>query len=444
MAAGADPARPPKADAPLTRFQLVTMMLCILINVCDGLDTSATAVAAPAIIADWHIKASTLGLALSAGAAGLMLGALVIAPLADRFGRRTIILACTFIGAIAMIGIGFCNSVAALVLLRLLTGLSVGALVPSLTVMVIEYSNETRGNLFLALVHIGFALGAALGGALGAALLGSHGWRAIYLAAGLITGGVAIAATILLPESLQFLLARRPRNALARANVILRRLGRPVLDVLPLAGPDTKRPPIELAAIVQGPLRTATLLLWTASFMRYFVSYFLTGWKPQVLVIAGFKAQAAAAVSIATSFSASVGVLTMGLVARRLGPQRATAATFFLCAISLVSFGFVTAPIALVFFAMLSMFAAEAAFTGMMITSVRLYPDAVRGTGVGFTVGVGRLGAIAGPYIGGVAIGLGFAKSAYFPLYAAAAVIGGVAILLVGVAGRARFKRVAG
>ncbi|HWL47042.1 MAG TPA: MFS transporter [Sphingomonadaceae bacterium] len=428
--------KPLLADAPLSLFQIAVVTLCVLINICDGLDTTATAYAAPALIEDWALAPRTMGLILSAGAAGLMLGALLIAPLADRFGRRPIVLWATTASALAMLAIAASTSWEALLILRFLSGLAIGALVPSLSVIVIEFSNETRGNLFLAFVHIGFAIGAILGAAVGAGLIESYGWRGIYLTAGLITTAIAVAAFVLLPESLHFLLTRQPPNALSRANTILRRLRQPPLAALPPRPEAPSRSPLAIGAILSAPMRAATLFLWLASFMRYFVSYFLTSWKPQVLVLAGFTGQAAIAVGMATSFAAILGVLTIGILATRLGAQRATAGTFLLCALALIGFAWVTTPVPLILFAMLSMFAIEAAFTGVLISSNRLYPARARSTGVGFTVGVGRLGAIAGPYAGGVLIGLGFDKAAYYPLYAVAAVIGAAAILLAGLRSR--------
>ncbi|BAI95038.1 MFS transporter [Sphingobium sp. TA15] len=422
--------RPLLADAPLSAFQIAVVALCVLINICDGLDTTATAYAAPAILKDWRLAPQTMGLILSAGAAGLMLGAILIAPLADRFGRRPIVLAAATTSAVAMIAISASTNWETLLLFRFLAGLAIGALVPSLSVIVVEFSNETRGNFFLACVHIGFAIGAMIGAAIGAALLGAHGWRSIYLVAGLITGAVAVAAFVLLPESLHFLLNRQPANALARANAILRRLKQPELAALPPVPERPSRSPLAIGAILSGPLRSATLFLWLASFMRYFVSYFLTSWKPQVLVLAGFKGQAAVAVGMATSFAAILGVLAIGTLAARLGSRRATAGALLLCAVGLMGFAWVSSPVTLILFAMLSMFSIEAAFTGMLITSNRLYPDHARSTGVGLAVGMGRVGAIAGPYAGGVLIGLGLDKSAYYPLYAVAALIGAGAILL--------------
>jgi AAHS family 4-hydroxybenzoate transporter-like MFS transporter len=416
-------------DGPLTWWQIVVVVLCVMANICDGLDTTSIAYAAPVLLRDWNIAPEAFGIVLSAGAFGMLVGAIFIAPQADKIGRRTIILAALTTSSIGMFGLTLSQTLTQLMVFRFVVGMCVGALLPSLSIMVVEFSNEKRGNLFLALVHIGFAIGAILGAAIGSAVVEEYGWRAIFLTAAIITSITTISCYAALPESVNFLLARQPANALARANKIRVRFGLAPLSELPPKAPVRARRFSNVAAILAPDLIRATLLLWLASFTRFFISYFLTGWKPQVLVMAGFADRAAIAVGMATSAAASVGVLCMGLFAAKIGAARATGLMFFVCAIALLSFGFTEAPIPLVLLAAVCMFTIEAAFTGILITSTRFYSVENRSTGVGFTVGIGRIGAIVGPYVGGALIGMGLDRSTYFPVYASAAIIGAIAIV---------------
>ncbi|MCM8732047.1 MFS transporter [Hephaestia sp. GCM10023244] len=416
---------------PLRRWQIITLVLCVLINISDGLDTSSVAYAAPSILREWGVGARAMGLVFSVGAAGLVCGALFIAPQADRVGRRTIILGAVAANSLSMLATAFIHSVELLLLLRFVTGLGIGALVPSLSVMVVEFSTERRGNIFLALVHVGFAIGAMLGAAVGALLIGPFGWQAIFIFAGLVSLVLTIVAFWLLPESLNFLLTRQPRNALARANILLARLGEPPLDALPPREAEGKRRAGLLHTILAPRYRTLTLLLWLAAFSRYFVSYFLTQWKPQILVLAGVTPELAIASGIVTGGAAILGALLMGTVAATVGARRATCASFMLCAASLVLFGVVEAePVLLLAVAGLALFAIEATFTGVVITSTRFYPPEFRTTGVGFTIGVGRFGAIAGPYLGGALLAMGLDRSFVYPVYAAVCGVGAVAIMI--------------
>jgi benzoate transport len=416
-------------DGPLTFWQIAVVSLCVLANICDGLDTTSIAYAAPSLLREWSISPQSFGIVLSAGAFGMLVGSILVAPQADKVGRRTIILAATTISSICMFGMAASQNLPQLLVCRFLVGISVGALVPSLSIMVVEFSNEKRGNLFLSLVHIGFALGAIVGAAIGATVVDAYGWRAIFLTAAIITSITTVACYAILPESVNFLLARQPPNALARANKIRERFGEPPLTELPPRPEAKVRTFSSVAAIFSPLLLRATLLLWVASFSRFFISYFLTGWKPQVLVMAGFTNRAAIAVGMATSAAASVGVLFMGLFAAKIGSARATAIMLASCAAALLAFGITESPIPLVLLAAACMFTIEAAFTGILITSTRFYPVENRSTGVGLTLGIGRIGAIVGPYVGGALIGMGLDRSVYFPVYASAAVIGAIAIV---------------
>lgn len=418
-------------SGPLKLWQFVTLLLCILINISDGLDTSAIAYAAPSILKEWRLGPETMGLIFSLGAAGLVCGAIFVAPLADRVGRRNIIMWAVAFNGVSMLLIAAVDSVEALLALRFVTGLGIGALVPSLSVMVVEFSTERRGNIFLALVHVGFAIGAMLGAAVGAVLIGAFGWRSIFVFAGAVSLVLALLSVLLLPESLHFLLTRQPRNALARANALLARLNEPPLEALPPRPPAPSSGRGTVRMLFAPEHRTATLLLWLAAFARYFVSYFLTQWKPQILVLAGVSPALAIASGIVTGGAAIMGALLMGAFASALGAPRATCASFMLCAASLVLFGFIQAePVLLLAVAAVALFAIEATFTGVVIASTRFYPVELRSTGVGYTIGVGRFGAIAGPYLGGALLAMKLDRAVVYPVYAAACLIGAAAILL--------------
>jgi len=416
-------------DGPLTFWQIVVVGLCVLANISDGLDTTSIAYAAPALLREWNIAPGAFGIVLSAGAFGMLVGAIFIAPQADKVGRRTVILAAMTVSALGMFGLAASQNIVQLMIFRFIVGACVGALLPSLSIMVVEFSNEKRGNLFLALVHIGFAIGAILGAAIGAMVIDDYGWRAIFLAAAIIGTISCIACWVALPESVNFLIARQPPNALERINKLRERFGQTPLTELPPKPEAKVRKFSTVAAILSPQLLRTTLLLWVASFMRFFISYFLTGWKPQVLVMAGFADRSAIAAGMATSAAASVGVLCMGLFAAKIGSARATGIMMACCAAALLGFAFTEAPLPLILLAAACMFTIEAAFTGILITSTRFYSVENRSTGVGFTVGIGRIGAIIGPYVGGALIGMGFDRSTYFPVYASAAIIGAIAIV---------------
>src|SRR5687768_13511048 len=137
-------------DGPLTFWQIVVVSLCVLANICDGLDTTSIAYAAPTLLREWNIAPQAFGIVLSAGALGMLVGSILVAPLADKVGRRTIIVAATTTSALGMFGMAISQNLPQLMVFRFIVGTCVGTLLPSLSIMVVEFSNEKRGNLFLA------------------------------------------------------------------------------------------------------------------------------------------------------------------------------------------------------------------------------------------------------------------------------------------------------
>jgi MFS family permease len=422
------------ADKPMKAFQLIAVAVCILTNVTDGFDSSAMAYAGPGLIREWGLKADVLGAMLSANALGLVLGALVVAPAADTIGRRRVILGSLAMITVTMLLTPLAPSPAVLWVIRLLTGLGVGALVPSLAVMVSEYSNKKWGNVLLSCIWVGYAVGSTLVSMVAAETI-HLGWRYIFYVAGAMNAVMLVAGLFLLPESLNFLLARQPRNALARINVLLGKLGENRLEVLPAAQTATeKKRASSIGAILSPAFLVTTLMLWLASFAHYFVSFFLTGLNPKVLADAGLTAKAALSIGTVTAPAAAIGVLLMGFLSSRIPVARLAAACFVLAIIGLVTFALSKAdPTILYFAAGVSSFGIQAALTCVVITATHFYPPEVRGTGVGWTIGIGRLGAIFGPFFGGLMLSLDWDRRSLYPMFAVVAVVGAIAILIAAV-----------
>jgi len=424
-------ADPANYTGPLTLWRILIIALCVLLNICDGLDTAATGLAAPLLIkhAGWSFKEA--GLLLSANSVGLVLGALVVAPLADRVGRRPMVLACIWGSAIAMLAIAFGPPFALLLILRVVTGTTIGAAIPSLTVTAVEVAGGARGNLALACVHLGFAGGAAIAAVVGASAARAGDWQYIFLVAGAITAGVAILATIFFPESPSYLIARRPVGALNRVNRIRRRYGDAPLDEMPpQIMPDSKAP-IALNRLLGHGYLATTLLLWFACFARFCVSYFLASWRSTMLVSAGMSVAAANLSGLASSLSSALGVLTMGAISTLMPPARLTCIAFFFCSVTLLCFGLVHDPFWMIVTSSINQFTVEMTFTGVIICAARFYPADIRLTGVAWVTGVGRIGAIVGPYTGGVLMSMAIDRGHYVAIYAALAMLGAVAVGVV-------------
>lgn len=223
----------PAAAEKWHAIQILVLALCFVINALDGMDILIMSYVAPALAKDWAINPATLGVVFSAGLAGMMFGSIVVAPLADRFGRRTMILAALTAMALAMIGSGLAQSVALLMVARFVVGIAIGTVLASMAALTAEYAPERHRTLAVSPLQGGYLLSAVATGLVCVHAIPAFGWQPVLLGAGLLSAVALPIVLVLLPESLEFIVRRQPARALERANRILARLDRPALSALP-------------------------------------------------------------------------------------------------------------------------------------------------------------------------------------------------------------------
>jgi len=419
------------ARSPMHVRQFVAVALCCLINMADGYDVLSLALAAPELTREWGVTPAALGIAFSAASFGLVLGALLIAPLADQVGRRPVILAALIIVTLTHCCLAVASSIREVVILRLAMGTGLGALSATLNVLVAEFSNDRWRNVLLAVLHCGLSLGAAVGGATAVMLLEPHGWRSIFVAGAVLNLLVMLAALFVLMESPAYLIARQPRNALARVNAILTSLQHPPLQSLPRLQPD-ERTRIGVATLLASDWRNATVLIGITSFAYAVVGYFLLNWKPHVVVNAGLTPTQASYVGVVAGVFGILGHLSIGLLSRWVEEARLTAIYFTLLAVTLVVFGAIpsNAVLLLGISGVLTLFSVGG-YTGLFLVAVKAYSAEMRSAGVGFLVGCGRVGAIIGPMLGGMLIGADLGRGMTFTVFASIAVVPVMTMFLV-------------
>ncbi len=401
----------------MTSMQLGIIAICWLINMLDGFDVLAIAYAAPTITEEWQLAPEKLGLVLSAGLAGMALGALFIAPLADRVGRRKVILWCLAIIGTAMVVTAMVNSFLLLLLARVVTGLGVGGLLASLNTMVAEYSSDRRRNFAISFLQSGYPIGALAGGLIAAPLIPAFGWQVVFIVGGLSTLVMVAVVLLYMPESLHYLLAQRPANALQQVNQILSRLGHSAVAELPVL--QGKTPQASIAKILSPSLKTKTLLLWLSFFMSMLTLYFLLLWTPQIIVNAGLPKDQGILVGATLNAGGLLGMLLLGYFSERFGLHRLIIGFFLLAAVSMVAFALIDASaMVLLFLAFALGFFTIGGMIGLYSVAAELYPTTLRNTGLGWGIGIGRLGAILGPNVAGVLMGIGWEQADYFLLLA--------------------------
>jgi MFS family permease len=430
-----NPVRALIANTPMHVRQIVLVVLCCLINTADGYDVLSLALAAPQLAKEWGVTPQRLGIAFSATSIGLVFGSMLVAPLADRLGRRTVVLAALVDITVVHWCSAMAHSILMITFLRLAMGVGLGTLVVSLNVLVAEFTNDRWRNVLLAILHLGFSLGTAISGAVAALMLQPYGWRAIFVGGGILNFAVLLIAIVFLLESPEYLTSRQPRNALARVNAILARLKRPLLQALPPMQ-SGGRARVSIAELLTPDMRQSTVLLWIASLTFAIVGYFLMNWKPQILVNAGMTPTQASYVGIVNGAFGALGHLSIAFLSKRIEETRLTGIYLAMMVVTLLVFGTVPASPALLLgtAGILNLFTVGA-YTGLFLVAIKFYATETRTAGVGFMVGWGRVGAIIGPMLGGLLIGAKLDRVTTFTIFASLAV---VPVLTMFLAARAR------
>jgi MFS transporter, AAHS family, 4-hydroxybenzoate transporter len=417
------------------RPQIVVGVLGACALFVEGFDTSAIGYIAPQIAREWNVPASVLGTILTADMVGLLLGYLFIAPLSARFGHKRTVIACTtFFGLMTFLTITSTN-VEMLLFFRFLTGVGVGGAMPSAVALTGEYIPENRRSTAITLIYIGFSIGQIGAGLASSALIDAYTWRAVLAFGGIITLLFALLFVFVLPESIEYLVNRG--NDRPRAVRTLRRMAPD------LAIPDTVR----LIAGSQGDRKVAvrqllednralgTVFVWIGMFMNLMIYFFMQKWLTSLLVQVGLSQQEAILATTVGLAGGIVAAFIIGPLMDRFGPYVVVAGLFAVSALSVVLMAsFMTAGGALMLTAMsLALgFCLSGGQKANNALSVYFYPTALRGTGLGWALGVGRIGGVIGPYFAGVLLEDGWSPSGLFYLAAGPMMIGAVTIALMG------------
>ena len=393
------------ATAPMHRVQIAAVAMCIALNALDGFDVLAISFAAPGIAAEWGIDRATLGIVLSMELIGMAAGSALIGNVADRIGRRPIILACLATMSAGMFAAALAPGVAALSAVRFATGVGIGGMIATTSAMVAEFSSDRRRSLNVVLNIAGYSTGAILGGLVASALLADGGeWRRVFQFGGLVSAAALPAAFLLLPESIASLIARRPPGALARVNGTLARLGHAPLEALPPPQAGDAKPSI--ASLFAAGLGAATTLLTVAYFAQIVLFYYLMKWIPKIVVDFGFEASQAGRVLVAANVGNLLGALAIGLATQRFRLRPLVIGAMLAGFAGIGVFGLVPRDLTqLSVVAAITAFFINAGVVGMYPILAQTYPASLRASGIGFVIGVGRGGSALGP----VAVGALFA-----------------------------------
>ncbi len=423
------------ATSPMSAQQLVAILVCVGLNMLDGFDVLVMSFTASGVSSQWSLSGAELGLLLSAGLVGMAAGSLFLAPTADRFGRRSIVMTSVLIVSVGMLLSGFAQSPLQLALLRAVTGIGIGGILASATVLVAESSSAKWRNTASYLYTSGYSLGATLGGTVAGVLIARYSWRAAFLFGALMSLVMLPVAYWGLPESLDFLLSRRPTGALEKLNRLLARMNQATVDELPggsmppgtppkgdhgLAADSRSRPAAGRFLQLFAPEhRRSTLLNSLAFFFMMGGYYFVFSWTPKLLTSSGLTAQQGITSGVLLSVGGIVGTVLFAFIAKAIEVRK------------LIAFCLIVASALMGLFAMTSHDLDVALLTGValgaMTTSAMagfyaltpaLYAANLRTTGMGFGIGIGRFGAILAPTVTGLLVDRGWHALQLYLLFA--------------------------
>jgi MFS transporter, AAHS family, 4-hydroxybenzoate transporter len=420
----------PYNNSKISALQFTTIAVCFLMNMLDGMDVMVVSYAAPAIGKEWAITPQAMGSVFSAGLLGMTIGTLFIAPLADIFGRRLIILCSALAMGLTVFSTFFAQSVEQLLFFRFISGLGIGSMLASTATLASEYAPIKTKDFWVSFVMSGYPIGAVLSGLAAAQIIPAYGWRAMFQTAGVVTLSTLPLIFVFLSESLDFLLKKQPVGALQKANNILQKMNQPTLTALPKRDILTVEKP-SIGALLTPERRTSTLQLWLALFMAFGSLYFLTTWIPKLASSAGLSMELAIYAGTVFNLGAFVGILTQGFLSSRFGLRRTIFGFLVMTAILMAIFGFFTgSALVLVLFGLIG-FGIQGGFVGLYAVAARFYPTEIRSTGVGLAMSAGRIGGIVGPFLGGILIGSGLSMTANFMVFAVPTLLAGLATLMI-------------
>lgn len=419
-------------EAKFSKFHLKIIAACALLLIVDGYDVFIYGVVLPSLMQDWQLTAPEAGALASWALLGMMSGALLFGPLGDRIGRKACIAICFILFSVATFLSGFATTPVMFGLLRFAAGLGCGGLMPNAVALTNEYAPKRMRSTLVALMFSGYAIGGMVAAGLGIWMLPAFGWQAMFFAAAVPMLALPLILRSL-PESIGFLI-RKGKDDAARA-ALAKIVGGPVGNGA-LQFEDSGSQRASIAELFRDNRTVGTLAMWVSFFCCLLMVYALGSWLPQLMRSAGYSLGSSLSFLLALNFGGMFGAIAGGRLADRFGLPRVVIGYFLLGAICISLLGF-KPPMVVLY---LLIFIAGAGTTGTQILLYACVADfyalAVRSTGLGWASGMGRVGAIVGPMLGGGLLAAQLPMTLNFVVFAIPGVIAVVATIIYSISRR--------
>jgi AAHS family 4-hydroxybenzoate transporter-like MFS transporter len=431
-------------NSTLNSFHWGIFILTTLCLITDGYDVQTMGYVAPALVRDWKISGAALGPVFSAALLGVLFGSLGFSVLADKIGRRPVLIIATLYFSALTLCTGIVPSVEWLLWIRFFAGIGLGGIIPNAMSLVGEYSPAKHRVTVMMIVSCGFTAGAALSGFVSAWLIPAFGWRSVfYLGAG-APFVIALVMVFKLPESLQFMVLRgKNKENLGRW---LKRAD-PTVSIkgdIEFAVQERKQEGFPVFHLFRERRSRTTILFWIVNFMNLLNLYFLSSWIPTVVGGAGYSARTAVLVGTSVQVGGTIGSFGNAWLIGQFGFIRALTINFVVAFASIASIGRPGLPLAVLYgVVFISGWCIVGGQPGINALAAVYYPTYLRSTGIGWGLGIGRIGAVVGPLLGGELIQRHWSTQVVFYAAAVPALISAVAMLDLwrrNVVGRTRFS----
>jgi len=418
----------------MTPYQWVIIALSAAVVFLDGYDAQSIGFVAPSLIKAWGLAPAQLGPVFSAGLVGLMLGALFLAPLADKIGRRPLIIISTVIFGIFTLLTAAAQDLNQLLILRFLTGVGLGGCMPNAIAITAEYAPRRSRSLLVMLMFSGFTLGSLVGGLVSAQLIPTMGWQSVFVVGGVLPIALTPLMLWILPESLRFMvIAKVAPKRIAR---VVRNLDASIetTDATEYLVAEGSKQKMSVRQLLTDGRARKTILLWVIFFMSLLDVYLLVNWLPTAMNAAGAPVRTAILVGVVLQFGGLIGPAPLGYLLDRFGARATMAPAYILASVAIAMIGvFATTSIPLtmlvVFMAGFGVIGGQTAANAVAADS---YPTEIRSTGVGWALGIGRIGSIVGPALAGVLLSMHVSTRNIFFLSAIPALIAAAAAFGLG------------
>lgn len=418
-------------EAPMSLLQIFIIAIMVGLNGLDGIDILSISFASTGIENEWGLDKGGLGIVLSMELFGMAAGSIFLGWVADIIGRRKVMNSCLVAMAVGMYMVTTVDNIVGLSLWRIITGLGIGGLLSAITAITAEFSNLKNRYLCVCLMAIGYPIGGILGGEIARHLIVAFDWRSIFYFGAALTVFFIPLFFFVVPESVHWLVRKQPEGALDKVNKTLTRIGHAAITALPEITAEVRKK--SFGDLFAPGLRSTTIIITFAYFLQITTYYFILKWLPNVVTdYMGFSTAEGVNMLKYANIGGAIGGAVLGFLTLRLDVKKLTITVLALSALFIAYLGSTPANLTYIkVVAALCGFFGNSGIVGMYALFPAAFPTHVRASGTGFTVGVGRGGAIISPIIVGFMFKAGLTLPVVSTLISTGAFIAAIVLIFL-------------